>query len=236
MLSACFARPSDVTLRQWFTLLIKAPTVTFHWPVELHTQQSLSWSAVVAARGLLTAFTRTRHWFLCSAIWIQSTRVPRLICTPLGSPDNNNIRPSIYTCPWPWTNQPRNVCTPLVNPQTWFHIVSARLWQNPQRHIRSLLNNPNTNFVCLLPTHTKTVYTHGKIYTFSDHHTVSICLWLNHPEVVCTPLNNLNTIWQFLDAPDQHTLNLSASYWTIRISSVLIQFLYASEEPNRTLF
>jgi len=35
--------------------------------------------------------------------------------------------------------------------------------------------------------------------------------------------------------PDQHTVKLSAGYWTIRVSCALIQFLYASEQPNTIL-
>jgi hypothetical protein len=50
-----FARPSDVTLRQWqsqqFTLLQNAPTITFRWPIELHT----SGSFVVGTRCYIKA-------------------------------------------------------------------------------------------------------------------------------------------------------------------------------------
>ena len=141
--------------------------------------------------------------------------------------------------PWPWPNQPRTVCTPLVNTQTfWFHIVSARFLQNPQRHVRSLLNNPNTIFICLLPTHPKTVCTQGNStylrisYSFympltepprgcmnateqSKYHlAIFRCPWPTHPKTFCTPLDNPHILCP-------HTISIRL--WTTRPNTILIE-------------
>jgi hypothetical protein len=53
---------------------------------------------------------------------------------------------------------------------------------------------------------------------------IGLCAIPMH-QCVCTPLNYLSTFWlrAIFYASDQHTLNLSARYWTIHVSYAFIR-------------